>query len=471
VLEPVIGLEIHAQLRTETKIFCACRNAFGAPPNTDTCPVCLGLPGSLPVLNQRAVELAVRAALALNCTVHPRSVFARKNYFYPDLPKGYQITQYDAPLATGGWIAMPGSGGEKRIGVTRVHLEEDAGKSLHHGFADSDRFTYLDFNRAGVPLIEIVARIRQIVVSIGVNDGNMEEGNLRCDANVSVRQAGTAGFGAKTEIKNVNSFRYVQKAIEFEIARQSKAVAAGKPLAQETRLWDVDRGETVAMRSKEEAHDYRYFPEPDLPPLHIDAAWIANIRAALPELADARAARLASAYGLSAYDADVLVRLMDGAADYFERTVAAGAPAKAASNWIQGEVRRKLKEAGASTLTEAAIAPQALADLIGIVERGEIGSAAARSVFETMWTTGKPAADIVQAEGLGRIDDAAALARVVADVVAAHPAEVEQVRRGRNNVLGFLIGVALKATGGKADPKTLAELVRQAVDGDPKSRV
>ena len=482
-MEPVIGLEIHAQLRTATKIFCGCRNAFGAPPNTDTCPVCLGLPGALPVLNSRAVEFAVRAALALNCTVHQRSVFARKNYFYPDLPKGYQITQYDAPLATGGWIDLPSGG---RVGITRIHLEEDAGKSLHQGFPDSDKFTFLDFNRAGVPLIEIVtepdlrsaqaaaecfARIRDVVVAIGVNDGNMEEGSLRCDANVSVRPTGSAAFGAKTEIKNVNSFKFVQKAIEFEIARQSAALAAGAALTQETRLWDVNSGETVAMRSKEDAHDYRYFPEPDLPPLHVDAAWIAGIRASLPELPEARAGRLVAQYGLSAYDADVLVRLMEGAADYFEATVSAGAPAKAASNWIQGEVRRKLKEAGAEAIAQSPVGPAALAELIGFVERGDVSSAAAKSVLETMWTTGKPPADIVQSEGLKRIDDESALVGIVARVISEHPAEVDQVRNGRNNVFGFLVGVALKATGGKADPRKLAELVRRAVHGDPISRV
>ncbi len=372
--EPVIGLEFHAQLRTDTKIFCGCRNAFGAPPNTDVCPVCLGLPGALPVLNGRAVEFAVRAAVALNCVVHERSIFARKNYFYPDLPKGYQISQYDQPLATGGWLDL-GRAGHGRVGITRLHLEEDAGKSLHHGFADSDRAAYLDFNRAGVPLMEIVtepdlrsaedaahcfARVRDLVVALGVNDGNMEEGSLRCDANISMRPAGAREFGTKTEVKNVNSFRYLQKALEFEIARQTAILAGGGRVRQETRTWDAARGETLAMRSKEEARDYRYFPEPDLPPLVVSASAVQAIRAALPELPAAREARLADRYGLSEYDADVLVRLAGGAADYFEATVAAGASPKAASNWIQGEVRRKLKDAGAEDLERRApLAPAA----------------------------------------------------------------------------------------------------------------
>ena len=480
MFEPVIGLEIHAQLRTATKIFCGCRNAFGAPPNTDVCPVCLGLPGALPVLNRRVVEYATRAAIALNCTVNEQSIFARKNYFYPDLPKGYQISQYDQPLASGGWVTLRRPGADVRVGLTRIHLEEDAGKSLHEGFPDSDRAAYLDFNRAGVPLIEIVtepdlrsaedaadcfARIREVVVALGVSDGNMEEGSLRCDANVSVRPRGTTAFGTKTEIKNVNSFRFVQKALEFEIARQSAALERGERIQQETRLWDSDRGETMSMRGKEEAHDYRYFPEPDLPPLVVSRAMVDEIRAALPELPDAREDRFVAAYGLSAYDANVLVRLMPGAANYFEATVAAGAPPKAASNWVQGEIRRKLKELGQEDVAQSPIAPARLAELIALAERGVISSSGAKQVFETLWIGDRSAQSIVDELGLAQIGDESLLSKLVADVIAAHPDTVTQIRNGRNNVLGFLVGQVMKATQGKANPKRVTELLQEAING------
>ncbi len=479
--EAVIGLEIHAQLLTHTKIFCGCSPAFGAAPNTAVCPVCLGLPGALPVLNRRAVDFGIRASLALGCRINETSVFARKNYFYPDLPKGYQISQYDRPLASEGLLSFSRTDGTGvSVRITRVHLEEDAGKSLHHGFADSDRATYLDFNRAGVPLIEIVtepdlrsaadaadcfARIREIVVALGVNDGNMEEGSLRCDANVSVRPAGESVLGTKTEVKNVNSFRFLQKALEFEIGRQIATLESGGRITQETRLWDTSRNETVAMRSKEEAHDYRYFPEPDLPPLVVDEAWVSAIRRELPELPGARVTRFMAEYGLSEYDANVLGRLIPGGAKYFEAVVAAGASAKAAGNWIQGEVRRKLKELGSDDVTASAISPKALADLIGLVENGVLSTSVAKQVFETMWSSGRPAQEIVKAEGLGQIGDEAALTALVGEVVAAHPAEVAQARSGKASVLGFLVGQVMKKTGGKANPKLVSELVRRAVNG------
>ena len=476
--EPVIGLEIHAQLLTRTKIFCSCSTAFGSPPNTNVCPVCLGMPGALPVLNKQAVELAIRAALALGCTVNGTSIFARKNYFYPDLPKGYQISQYERPLATGGRLDVPRDGAVTVVGITRIHMEEDAGKSLHHGFADSSRATYLDFNRSGVPLIEIVtepdlrnaadaaecfSRLREVLVALGVNDGNMEEGSLRCDANVSVRPAGATTLGTKAEVKNVNSFRYLQSAIEFEIERQIEVVSAGGKVRQETRLWNSETGETTSMRSKEEAHDYRYFPEPDLPPLVVSEAWVAAVRATLPELPEARKSRFVSQYGVSEYDADVIVRLT-GAAAYFEAAIAAGASPKAAGNWIQGELRRKLKDVGAEDMAAVPFGADALAELVGLADRGVISSSVAKEVFEKMWATGQRAQAIVDAEGLGQIGDESALAAIVADVIARSPDAVAQYRAGRTNTVGFMVGQVMKATGGKANPKVVNELFKKALN-------
>ena len=480
--EPVIGLEIHAQLLTATKIFCGCSTRFGAEPNTALCPVCAGLPGALPVLNRQAVELAVRAALALGCRVHPESIFARKNYFYPDLPKGYQISQYDRPLATEGTIAFAAEGREVRVGITRIHMEEDAGKSLHDGLPDSARWTHLDFNRSGVPLIEIVtepdlrsaadaaeafSRVREVLVAVGVNDGNMEEGSLRCDANVSVRPQGTAAFGVKTELKNLNSFRHVQRAVEYEIERHVAARRDGTPLVQETRLWDPAAGRTTVMRTKEEADDYRYFPEPDLPPLVVDAAWIEAVRGSLPELPAARRARFVAEYRLPEYDAGVLTQSM-ALADYFERVAAGSANPKAASNWVMGELTRKLNDTR-GTIEGVPLPPEALAELITLIDTGAITGPVAKEVFEKMYGTGRRAADIVAADGLGRIDDQDAIDRIVAGVLEGHAATVAEYRAGKTKTFGFLVGQVMKATAGKADPARVNESVRRVL-GEPAGR-
>jgi aspartyl-tRNA(Asn)/glutamyl-tRNA(Gln) amidotransferase subunit B len=475
--EAVIGLEIHAQLLTASKIFCGCSTRFGALPNTNICPVCLGLPGALPVLNRRAVEFAIRAAHALNCTVHATSVFARKNYFYPDLPKGYQISQYERPLATDGVVEYTSGGATRRVGITRVHLEEDAGKSLHEGFPDSDRSTYLDYNRSGVPLIEIVSqpdlrtaaeageffgRLRAILVAIEVNDGNMEEGSLRCDANVSVRPVGSAALGTKTEVKNLNSFRYVQRALEHEIERQIAVIGEGGRVLQETRLWDVAGGRTVSMRSKEEAHDYRYFPEPDVPPLVIGKAWIEQIRASMPELPEARRQRFVEQYALPDYDAGVLTQ-SPALAAYFERTAAAAGNPKAASNWIMGDVLRKTNELGMRA-EDIPLEPAALAGLIRLIDLGTITGPIAKDVFEKMWASGRAADAIVAAEGLARIDDASAVEAAVREVIAANAGPVAQYRAGKQQTFGFLIGQVMKATKGKANPALVNQMMRKILD-------
>jgi aspartyl-tRNA(Asn)/glutamyl-tRNA(Gln) amidotransferase subunit B len=484
--EAVIGLEIHAQLLTATKIFCGCPTAFGAAPNAHSCPVCVGLPGALPVLNRKAVDLAVTAAVALGCDVQERSVFARKNYFYPDLPKGYQISQYEQPLALGGGVTLParlrprsgeaGYEGGKFVRLTRIHMEEDAGKSLHDGFPDSDRKTYLDYNRSGVPLIEIVSEpdmrsaeeaavffetLRQILVWLGVNDGNMDEGSLRCDANVSVRRRGETKLGTKAEVKNVNSFRYLEKAIDYEIGRQVDLIEHGGRVVQETRLFDAAQGKTTSMRSKEEAHDYRYFPDPDLPTLVVDASRREQIVSRLPELPEARRRRFIQEYALPEYDAALLTQTR-GIADYFEATARESGNAKAASNWVMGEVLRNMKER-AIDIGAVPITPAALAGLIAIVDRGTISSTVAKDVFAKMYESGQAAADIVAAEGLAQISDSSSLEPIVQRVIAAHPDIIAEIRAGKDRKFQFLVGQVMKETRGKGDPKIVTDLMKAAI--------
>jgi aspartyl-tRNA(Asn)/glutamyl-tRNA(Gln) amidotransferase subunit B len=472
--EPVIGLEVHAQLLTRTKIFCGCSTRFGDPPNSNVCPVCLGLPGTLPVLNKRAVEMGIRAALALNCTVHERSRFARKNYFYPDLPKGYQISQYELPLATGGWLEIDHGRETKRIGITRLHLEEDAGKSLHDGFPNSDEKTYVDYNRCGTPLAEIVSEpdmrspdeayaylttLRQILLYTDVSDCNMEEGSLRCDANVSVRLRGAKEYGMKVEVKNLNSFRYLAKALQFEIERHIGILESGGRLAQETRLWNQPAGRTEPMRSKEKAHDYRYFPEPDLLPVHVRDTWREEVRKSLPELPIAKRARFVDSFGITPYDAEVLTD-SQALATYFESVVKAGAPGKAAANWMQTELMRRLNDSG-KEITASPVSPVALAELVSLVESGKITVAIGKRVFATMFDTGRSAAEIVAAEGLGAQLSVAAIEQAAREVIAKNPDNVAKYKAGNEGVFKFFVGQVMKATRGQANPQAVNEIVRE----------
>jgi aspartyl-tRNA(Asn)/glutamyl-tRNA(Gln) amidotransferase subunit B len=478
--EPVIGLEVHVQLLTKTKIFCGCSTRFGDPPNTNVCPVCLGLPGTLPVLNKRAVEMAMRAALALNCTVHERSRFARKNYFYPDLPKSYQISQYELPLATGGWLdievaGLPAAAGvRKRIGITRLHLEEDAAKNLHEGFSQSATKAYIDYNRCGTPLVEIVSEpdirsseeayayltaLRQIMLYTGVSDVNMEEGSLRCDANVSVRPRGSKEFGTKVEVKNLNSFRFLQKALEYEIERHIGVLESGGRLSQETRLWNQAEGHTVSMRSKERAHDYRYFPEPDLLPVHVSDAWLEEVRRSLPELPEVKRARFVSAYGITPYDAEVLTATKS-LADYFESVVKAGAPGKAAANWMQTELLRRLNDSGKG-IELSPVSAKSLAELVGLVESGKITAAVGKRVFATMFESGRSAGDIVAAEGLGAQVTDSAIEAAARDVIAKNPDNVAKYKSGNEGVFKFFVGQVMRATRGQANPQAVNDIVRK----------
>src|SRR5262245_1734413 len=477
--EAVIGLEVHAELLTRSKIFCGCSAAFGAPPNTHVCPVCLGMPGVLPVLNRRVVEYAIRAGLATHCAIVERSRFARKTYFYPDLCKGYQISMYELPLCTGGYLDVLVDGGTRRIGLTRIHMEEDTGKNIHEAHADT---SLVDFNRSGVPLLEIVSEpdmrsvteagaylrtLRSILQYLEICDGNMEEGSFRCDANVSVRPAGATELGTKVEIKNMNSFRAVEKAIAYEIRRQAAALEHGDRLVQETRLWDADREETRPMRSKEYAHDYRYFPEPDLLPLVVDAAWVDQVRAALPELPGPRRERFVREYQLSTYDADVLTQRKD-VADYFEAGIAAGAGAKEMANWTMTELLRIIRDEKLDrvlVIRDWPVTPTQLAGLVKLVERGRITRNTAKALVPKLRGTTRDPEELVAAEGLAQVSDRGALEAAVAEVIARHPAQVAEFRAGKERVLGFLVGQLMKATGGKANPQLAQDLLRRALAG------
>jgi len=471
--ETVIGLEVHAQLLTRTKMFCGCSTAFGAPPNTQTCPICQGMPGTLPVINGRAIEYGIKTALALRCTVNADNRFARKHYYYPDMPKNYQISQYEEPLAEHGRLEVEVGGLPRVIGIQRLHLEEDVGKLVHEGSLETARSSQVDFNRAGVPLMEIVSMpdmrsseeataylkaLHAIVVYLAVCDGNMEEGSFRCDANISLRRRGATEYGTKVEIKNMNSFRNVQHALDYEITRQTRALETGERIVQETRLWDPDKARTVSMRSKEFAHDYRYFPEPDLPPLDVEAPWIETIRATLPELPAARRGRFMEAYGLGAYDADLLTGSR-ALADYFESTVRACGKPKAAANWVLNELLRELPGDHERALAECPIPPANLADLITLVEDGTISGRIAKDVFEKMYRSREDARTIVSREGLTQVADAGELSAVVDQVLAQHAKVVEDWKNGKRAARGFLVGQVMKATAGKASPAVVNSLL------------
>jgi aspartyl-tRNA(Asn)/glutamyl-tRNA(Gln) amidotransferase subunit B len=468
--EAIIGMEVHAELLTQSKMFCRCSaDFFGAEPNTLTCPVCTGMPGVLPVINQKAVEYAIMTALALNCKIAQASVFSRKNYFYPDLPKAYQISMYDLPLSENGWLEIEVDGNSKRIGIERVHLEEDTAKLFH-----VDGHSLVDFNRSGVPLMEIVSqpdirsadeayayltKLRQILRYLGVSSGDMEKGAMRCEANVSLRPVGSTEYGTKVEVKNLNSFRSVKLALDYEIQRQSQILDEGGNIEQVTMGWDETRGVTVVQRSKEYAHDYRYFPEPDLPPLSISREWVEEIKGKLPELPDTRRDRFITEYGLSAYDADVLTT-DKAVADYFEACVQAYPEAKTISNWITGELFRLLKETETG-IEEVRIPPPALAELLSLVEKGTINQNTAKAVLGEMFKSGRAAAEIVAEKGLAQISDADELGRVIDEMIAANPDQVTEYRAGKERLLGWFVGQVMKATRGKADPQLVTELLKE----------
>ncbi len=473
--EPVIGLEVHAQMLTESKLFCGCSTRFGAPPNSQTCPICLGMPGVLPVLNRRVVEFGIRVALATHGTVAPQCRFARKNYFYPDLPKGYQISQYEQPLSDGGTVDIVVDGAMRRIGLVRVHMEEDAGKNLHEGI---DGASHVDLNRTGVPLLEIVSqpdlrspeeavaylkKLRDILVYLGVNDGNMDEGSFRCDANVSLRPRGSEALGTRAEVKNINSFKFVQKAIAYEIGRQEKILDEGGRVVQETRLWNPQTGTTESMRSKEEAHDYRYFPEPDLVPVAVDAAWIEQVRENLAELPDAKRARFAETFGLSEYEADVLTSSRE-LADYYEACAALYPKGKTVANWVMGDLLGELNREG-KTIAECAVRPAQLAAMLRLIDEGMISGKIAKTVFAEMFKTGRDPDVIVSESGLVQVSDDAAILEVIDKVLGANPGPVSDYRGGKDKLFGFFVGQVMKVSGGKANPAKVNELLQKRLSG------
>ncbi len=474
--EPVIGLEIHAQLKTESKIFCGCSTKFGGSPNTHTCPICLGMPGVLPVLNRKVVEYTIRMALATHCTIAPVCRFARKNYFYPDLPKGYQISQYELPLATGGWMEIEGTNGaSRRIRIHRIHMEEDAGKLIHD---DYKPFSYVDLNRTGVPLIEIVSEpdigspeeaasylraIREVLRYLDICDGNMEEGSMRCDANISLRPAGTGGLGTKVELKNMNSFKNVQKGLEFEIRRQKVMIERAEPIVQETRLWDAGRNVTVSMRGKEEANDYRYFPDPDLAPVEVDQAWIGQVRSELPELPEAKRERFVTDYELPVYDAQVLTS-SKALALYFEAGLKEFARPKLLSNWIMSELMRALNKSERE-IEACPVSPRDLAELLRLLDSGIISGKIAKAVFDEMFSSGKSAQSIVDEKGLVQVSDQSEIESAVDQVMSENPKEVSEFKAGKDKLIGFFVGQVMRKTKGKANPQIVNDILKKKLNG------
>ncbi len=476
--EAVIGLEVHAQLKTESKIFCSCSTRFGGEPNENTCPICLGMPGVLPVLNRRAVEYALKACLATHCEIERINRFDRKNYFYPDLPKGYQISQFALPIGRHGRITLQGNGTPKVIGITRIHMEEDAGKSIHGENLGNPGKSFVDFNRTGVPLVEIVSEpeirsaeeareylitLKSVLEYTEVSDCNMEEGSFRCDANVSIRPKGQKELGTRAEVKNINSFKFVQKAIEYEIERQTQVVKQGDQVVQETRLYDANRGVTFSMRSKEEAHDYRYFPEPDLVPIVIDEAWIQKTRDQLPELPEEKRERFVTEYGIPEYDAGVLTA-EKALANYYEQCIAVFNQPKAISNWIMSELLRELKNDD-KEINECPVTPEHLGQLLKMVEDGTISGKIAKTVFEEMYQTGKSPDTVVKEKNLVQISDTGAIAALIDEVMAANPEQVEQFRSGKDKVIGFLVGQVMKKSQGKANPGLVNKMFQEKIKG------
>jgi len=472
--EPVIGLEVHAQLLTRSKIFCGCSTSFGEEPNTQTCPVCTGQPGSLPVVNRKAVEFAIRLGLATNCRIAPFSLFARKNYFYPDLPKGYQISMYEYPLAEEGFIEITVDGRKKRIQIIRIHMEEDAGKLKHGETPEKASYSYVDFNRTGVPLVEIVSgpdirspqeageylrRLRAILQYLEICTGDMEKGTFRCDANVSVRAKGQSEFGTRTELKNMNSFRHVEKALEYEIKRQIALLEDGEKVVQETRLWDVEQGITISMRGKEEAHDYRYFPDPDLVPLKIDGGWIEEIRKSLPELPEKKKERFVSQYQIPEYDAEILTSTR-AMANYFEESVSLFQDPKTVSNWIMGDLLRELKR-DEREIGQCPVTPKHLTGMLSMIQDGTISGKIAKDVFEEMYRTGERPENIVRDKGWVQIQDETEILRAIEKAIEANPRQVDDYRKGKEKIFGFFVGEVMKQTRGKANPKLVNELLKK----------